>query len=392
MWKMKMFFHPMPCHFVCVSPKILSPPLWKSCFVDQRIPKWMSKAFSSNFHGIVLEVYAFDLWYDFKIWVLMSGYKFINYHHWTNNFLLLSLHSVAFQTLCTFLLHQPFIHSFHNNRNCLQIGYLNFLATAKWIRIISWIKIIWNGLEGMSEAKEIGLAAFSNNYVAYVQWYMYGVRFKNGLKISKESKGEYDLHEFYCGNFVHTCFTIATSRRNTTVHSCKLTKLCSSSLPQPEKCFDLEWVKDMSLNILYKINFRVDHVSALLYRILCRRTEKICSRNKKNLRMFYRVVGYFWLLFLIDSVPCGTFFSSAKNSKVRGCTIVYPNWIRILIYHWHEVTSCTDRLWHLAHFFFSISSLLSSSIHVSSPTDVSEISFHKIWICWHTFTRTKQVI
>lgn len=138
----------------------------KSCFGDRRIPKWMSEAFSSNFASIVFEVYAFDLWHCFKIWVIMSGHKFINYLGWTNTFPSLA----SFACGISNIVYNFYYTSINIYFTTIVIVYKLVISIFsvrqnKQSRIISWISIISNH-RGRGKWAEGGIDAFANNCVA----------------------------------------------------------------------------------------------------------------------------------------------------------------------------------------------------------------------------------
>lgn len=119
----------------------------KSCFGDQRIPKWMSEAFSSNFASIVFEVYAFDLWHCFKIWVIMSGYKFINYLRWTNTFLPLA----SFACGISNIMYNFYYTSINIYFTTIVIVYklVISISSLRQGSCISWISIISNRIRSV---------------------------------------------------------------------------------------------------------------------------------------------------------------------------------------------------------------------------------------------------
>lgn len=123
----------------------------KSCFGDRRIPKWMSKAFSSNFASIVFEVYAFDLWHCFKIWVIMSGYKFINYLRWTNTFLPLA----SFACGISNIMYNFYYTSINIYFTTIVIVYklVISISSLRQGSCISWISIISNRIRSVGSGR-----------------------------------------------------------------------------------------------------------------------------------------------------------------------------------------------------------------------------------------------
>lgn len=123
----------------------------KSCFGDRRIPKWMSEAFSSNFASIVFEVYAFDLWHCFKIWVIMSGYKFINYLRWTNTFLPLA----SFACGISNIMYNFYYTSINIYFTTIVIVYKLVISISSLQQgsCISWISIISNHIRSVGSGR-----------------------------------------------------------------------------------------------------------------------------------------------------------------------------------------------------------------------------------------------
>lgn len=105
----------------------------------------------------MLELYAFDLWHNFKIWLVMSGHKFINYRHIQQTKFSQLWH---FAKLCTFLLH------IHKHYSIIVVIVYKLVISAFWLWKMDYISI---GLCHESESRD-GLCTI--RYLDNAHWHL----------------------------------------------------------------------------------------------------------------------------------------------------------------------------------------------------------------------------
>lgn len=105
----------------------------------------------------MLELYAFDLWHNFKIWLVMSGHKFINYRHIQQTKFSQLWH---FAKLCTFLLH------IHKHYSIIVVIVYKLVISAFWLWKMDYTSI---GLCHESESLD-GLCTI--RYLDNAHWHL----------------------------------------------------------------------------------------------------------------------------------------------------------------------------------------------------------------------------